>query len=77
MNKIFGMLLIALCALMLIVCMWALISHSVRNPQSQKNWVKEQLITIEIDGKEYLFGEFNKNVVIIPKTTKCSCDTIK
>jgi hypothetical protein len=77
MNKVFGILIVALCAFMLIVCMWALISHSVRNTQSQKNWVKEQLITIEVDGKEYLFGEFNKNVVIIPKTAKCSCDTIR
>ncbi len=77
MNKVFGILIVALCAFMLIVCMWALISHSIRTPQSQKNWVKEQLITIEVDGKEYLFGEFNKNVVIIPKTAKCSCDTIR
>jgi uncharacterized membrane protein required for colicin V production len=77
MNKILGMLLIALSAFMLIVCMWALISHSVRNPQTQKEWVKNQLITIEVDGKEYLYGDFNKNVVIIPKTTKCSCDTIR
>jgi hypothetical protein len=77
MNKVLGMLLIALCAIMLVVCMWALISHSVKNPQSQKSWVKEQLITIEVDGKEYLFGEFNKNVVIIPKTADCSCDTIR
>ncbi len=77
MNKILGMLLIALSAFMLAVCMWALISHSVRNPQTQKEWVKNQLITIEVDGKEYLYGDFNKNVVIIPKTTKCSCDTIR
>lgn len=77
MNKVFGILIVALCAIMLVVCMWALISHSVRNPQSQKSWVKEQLITIEVDGKEYLFGEFNKNIVIVPKTAKCSCDTIR
>ena len=77
MNKVLGMLLIALCAIMLVVCMWALISHSVKNPQSQKSWVKEQLITIEVDGKEYLFGEFNNIVVIIPKTADCSCDTIR
>ena len=77
MNKILGMLLIALSAFMLVVCMWALISHSVRTPQTQKEWVKNQLITIEVDGKEYLYGDFNKNVVIIPKTAKCSCDTIR
>ena len=77
MNKILGMLLIALSAFMLIVCMWALISHSVRNPQTQKEWVKNQLITIEVDGKEYLYGEFPKSTVMIPKTAKCSCDTIR
>ena len=77
MNKVFGILIVALCAFMLVVCMWALISHSIRNPQTHKEWVKNQLITIEVDGKEYLYGEFPKSTLMVPKTPNCSCDTIR
>lgn len=74
MSKALGITFITLCLSLFLLTMWALISNLNRDTQTQKQWIKEKLITIEVDGKEYLFGEFNKNVVIIPKTPKCSCD---
>lgn len=70
-------ILITLSALLFISMMSYAIMTTDKQSQTYKDHVKDSFITIEIDGEEYLYGSFTKNVVLIPKTRKCSCDTIK
>ena len=69
------MILLGVClALALVVVISA--AHKKITTKPEK-FVNELFITVKIDGQEYLWGQFHNGNILVPKTPKCSCDTIK
>ena len=77
MNKVVGILLGVMIGLMLFIIGFVLYTKITSTPQKTEKLVNELFITVKIDGQEYLWGQFHNGNVLVPKTPKCSCDTIK
>ncbi len=69
------MILLGVC-LVLALILIGYNAHKTINTEPKK-FVNERFVTIKIDGQEYLWGQFNNGNILVPKTPKCSCDTIK
>lgn len=77
MNNAIGILLGVCLILMFIVLGFALYTKLTDTPQKKEKLVNELFVTVKIDGQEYLWGQFHNGNILVPKTPKCSCDTIK
>ena len=77
MNKVIVILLGVMAGLMLFILGFALYTKITATPQKTEKLVNELFITVKIDGQEYLWGQFHNGNILVPKTPKCSCDTIK
>jgi hypothetical protein len=77
MNKVIRILLGVMAGLMLFVLGFALYTKITDTPQKKEKLVNELFVTVKIDGQEYLWGQFHNGNILVPKTPKCSCDTIK
>ena len=77
MNKVIVILVGVIVGLMLFAIGLTLFTIITATPQKTEKLVNEIFITIKIDGQEYLWGQFHNGNILVPKTPKCSCDTIK
>ena len=77
MNKVIVILVGVIVGLMLFAIGLTLFTKITATPQKTEKLVNEIFITIKIDGQEYLWGQFHNGNILVPKTPKCSCDTIK
>ena len=77
MDKAVMIFLGVIVGLMLFAIGLTLFTRITATPQKTEKLVNEIFITIKIDGQEYLWGQFHNGNILVPKTPKCSCDTIK
>lgn len=77
MNKVIVILVGVIVGLMLFVLGFALYTKITDTPQKKEKLVNELFVTVRIDNQEYLWGQFHNGNILVPKTPKCSCDTIK
>ena len=77
MNKVIVILVGVIVGLMLFAIGLTLFTKITATPQKTEKLVNELFITVKIDGQEYLWGQFHNGNILVPKTPKCSCDTIK
>ena len=77
MDKAVRIFLGVIVGLMLFAIGLTLFTKITATPQKTEKLVNEIFITIKIDGQEYLWGQFHNGNILVPKTPKCSCDTIK
>ena len=77
MNKVIVILVGVIVGLMLFAIGLTLFTIITATPQKTEKLVNELFITVKIDGQEYLWGQFHNGNILVPKTPKCSCDTIK
>ena len=77
MDKAVRIFLGVIVGLMLFAIGLVLYTKLTDTPQKKEKLVNELFVTVKIDGQEYLWGQFHNGNILIPKTPKCSCDTIK
>lgn len=77
MDKAVRIFLGVIVGLMLFAIGLALYTKLTDTPQKKEKLVNELFVTVKIDGQEYLWGQFHNGNILVPKTPKCSCDTIK
>ncbi len=77
MTKFFGAIVITMLFLLFTILITNIVSIYTKGDKHYQELINNQVTTVKIDGQEYIYANFHKNVILIPKTIKCSCDTIK
>lgn len=73
MSKTSNILLLIISLLFLIHFIYTVVTYSEPKTKTTEQHVHEKLITIKIDGEEYLYGHLNGNTVLVPKVKSCNC----
>jgi hypothetical protein len=73
MSKTSYFLLIALCLLFVIQFIYVIVTYSDSTTKTKEQLLNERFSTVKIDGEEYLYGHYYKNVILIPKVKPCNC----
>ena len=73
MSKTSLILLIALCLLCAAQIILAVVSYSDFTTKTKEQLLNERFSTVKIDGEDYLYGHYYKNVILIPKVKPCNC----
>jgi hypothetical protein len=73
MSKTSYFLLIVLCLLFVIQFIYVIVTYSDSTTKTKEQLLNERFSTVKIDGEEYLYGHYYKNVILIPKVKPCNC----
>ena len=73
-NKFIVMMLI-LCSIILTTL--AIGIYQNKNEKQREESISKKLITIQIDGEDYLYGHFGRTTILIPKAKSCKCSEKK
>ena len=73
MSKTSNILLIIICLFFVVDFVYTMVTYSEPATKIKKQYVNENLITINIDGEEYLYGRLNGTTVLVPKVKSCNC----
>ncbi len=71
--KNFKIITISFFSIILIVLGIGVYQSQYQKPKMLEEELQKKLITIQIDGEEYLYGHFGRTTILVPKYKSCKC----